>query len=139
MQEIQLVESKNLAEKFKKELKELDKDKFKEQIKASEEITKQIDSVIALYLGKEDKRQGITDDPEPNVMTRLGDASYYVNTRKSGITETERRMIRFAEEELKAALESTNAFFNDEWKSYRTSIESLDLSPFKETESFELK
>ncbi|MAO18546.1 hypothetical protein J0656_08765 [Muricauda ruestringensis] len=135
----QLVESKNLAEKFKKELKELDKDKFKEQIKASEEITKQIDSVIALYLGKEDKRQGITDDPEPNVMTRLGDASYYVNTRKSGITGTERRMIRFAEEELKAALESTNTFFNDEWKSYRTSIESLDLSPFKETESFELK
>ncbi|MBO0329473.1 WD40/YVTN/BNR-like repeat-containing protein [[Muricauda] lutisoli] len=135
----QLVESKNLADKFKKELKELDKDKFKEHIKASEEIVKQIDSVVALYLGKEDKRQGITDDPEPNVMSRLGNASYYVNTRKSGITATERRMIQFAEEELKTALDSTNSFFNDEWKSYRTSIESLDLSPFKETESFELK
>nr|WP_297785709.1 hypothetical protein [uncultured Allomuricauda sp.] len=135
----QLVESKDLANKFKKELKELDKNKFKEQIKASEEIVKQIDSVVALYLGKEDKRQGITDDPEPNVMSRLGNASYYVNTRKSGITETERRMIRFAEEELKSALDKTNAFFNDEWKSYRASIESLDLSPFKETESFELK
>lgn len=135
----QLVESKDLANKFKKELKELDKDKFKEQIKASEEIVKQIDSVVALYLGKEDKRQGITDDPEPNVMSRLGNASYYVNTRKSGITETERRMIRFAEEELKTALENTNAFFNDDWKSYRASIESLDLSPFKETESFSLK
>ena len=49
------------------------------------------------------------------------------------------KLNQFAEEELKAALESTNTFFNDEWKSYRTSIESLDLSPFKETESFELK
>ncbi|MDF0706131.1 WD40/YVTN/BNR-like repeat-containing protein [Flagellimonas okinawensis] len=135
----QLVESKNLAEKFKKELKELDKDKFKDQIKASEDIVKEIDSVIALYLGKEDKRQGITDDPNPNVMSRLGTASYYVNTRKSGITATETRMIRFAEEELKAALDKTNAFFNGDWKSYRTSIESLDLSPFKETESFNLK
>jgi len=48
-------------------------------------------------------------------------------------------MIKFAEEELKAALDQTNAFFNEKWKSYRTSIESLDLSPFKETESFNLK
>ena len=135
----QLVESKDLANKFKKELKELDKDKFKEQIKASEEIVKQIDSVVALYLGKDDKRQGIVRNPEPNVMSRLGNASYYVGSRKSGITATERRMIKFAEEELKAALDQTNAFFNEKWKSYRTSIESLDLSPFKETESFNLK
>ena len=72
-------------------------------------------------------------------MSRLGNASYYVGSRKSGITATERRMIKFAEEELKAALDQTNAFFNEKWKSYRTSIESLDLSPFKETESFNLK
>jgi len=135
----QLVESKDLANKFKKELKELDKDKFDEQIKASEEIVQQIDSVVALYLGKDDKRQGIVRNPEPNVMSRLGGASYYVRTRKSGITATERRMIRFAEQELKGALDKTNTFFNEKWKSYRTSIESLDLSPFKETESFNLK
>ncbi|MEQ5791924.1 hypothetical protein J4E06_12720 [Muricauda sp. NFXS6] len=134
----QLVESKDLANKFKKELKELDKDKFEEQIKASEEIVKQIDSVVALYLGKDDKRQGIVRNPEPNVMSRLGDASYYVRTRKSGITATERRMIQFAEEELKGALDKTNTFFKDAWKSYQTSIESLDLSHFKETESFNL-
>ncbi len=134
----QLVESKNLAEKFKKELKELGKDKFKDQIKASEEIVKQIDSVVALYLGKDDKRQGIVRNPEPTVMSRIQTASRYVNSRKTGITETEKRMIRFAEEDLKNALEKTNAFFNDEWKSYRMSIESLDLSPFKETKSFNL-
>lgn len=134
----QLVESKNMAEKFKKELKELDKEKFKDQIKASEDIVKQIDSVVALYLGKDDKRQGIVRNPEPTVMSRLGDASYYVGSRKSGITATEKRMIQFAEEELKAALDKTNAFFNDQWKLYRTSIESLDLSPFKETQTFNL-
>lgn len=134
----QLVESKDLANSFKKELKELDKDKFKEQIKASEEIVKQIDSIVALYLGKDDKRQGIVRNPEPTVMSRIGNASYYVGTRKTGITSTEKRLIEFAEQELKTALDKTNTFFNDPWKSYRSSIESLDLSPFKETKNFNL-
>lgn len=134
----QLVESKDLANKFKKELKEMDKEKFKDQIKASEEIVKQIDSVVALYLGKDDKRQGIVRSPKPTVMSRLGNASYYVGTRKSGITTTEKRLVEFAEQELKTALDKTNTFFNEEWKTYKSSIESLDLSPFKETQSFNL-
>ncbi len=134
----QLVESKNLAEKYQKELKDLDKEKFKDQIEASKTITKQIDSVIALYLGKEDKRQGITRNPEPSVVLRLFTAESYVNSRKTGITETETRLVQFAEEELKTALGKTNAFFNEKWKPYRESIESLDLSPFKETETFSL-
>ncbi len=132
----QLVESKDLANKYAKELKELDKDKFKEQIKASKAIVKQIDSVVALYIGKEDKRQGITRNPEITVMQRLNTANFYTATRKNGITETERRLIQFAKEELKGALEKTNSFFNEHWKAYRTDIEGLELSPFKETEIF---
>ncbi|WP_431161469.1 WD40/YVTN/BNR-like repeat-containing protein [Flagellimonas beolgyonensis] len=134
----QLVESKELANKYKKELKDLDKDKFKDQIKASEEIVKQIDSVIDLYLGKDDKRQGIVRSPEPNVTNRLGTASSYVRSRKTGITETEKQLIKFAEDDLRNALNKTNAFFNEKWKAYRSSIESLDLSPFKETQTFNL-
>ncbi|WP_421809673.1 WD40/YVTN/BNR-like repeat-containing protein [Flagellimonas sp.] len=134
----QLVENKNLANKFQKELQDLDKEKFKEQIEASKNIVKEIDSVVALYLGKEDKRQGITRNPEPSVEQRLSTASYYVSTRQSGITETEKRLVRFAEDELKLALDKTNAFFNEKWKPYRDSIETLDTSPFKETETFSL-
>ncbi len=134
----QLVESKDLANKYKKELKDLDKDKFKDQIKASEEIVKQIDSVIDLYLGKDDKRQGIVRSPEPNVTNRLGTASSYVRSRKTGITETEKQLIKFAEDDLRNALNKTNAFFNEKWKAYRSSIESLDLSPFKETQTFNI-
>ncbi|MBO0322371.1 hypothetical protein J0X14_08690 [Muricauda sp. CAU 1633] len=134
----QLVESKNLANKYQKELNDLDKEKFKDQIEASKTITKQIDSVIALYLGKEDKRQGITRNPEPSVMLRLNTAESYVNSRKTGVTATETRLVEFAEEELKSALGKTNTFFNEKWKPYRESMESLDLSPFKETETFSL-
>lgn len=134
----QLVESKDLANKYSQEMKDLDKDKYKDQIKASKDIVKDIDSVVALYIGKVDKRQGITRNPEITVMQRIGVANRYVYTRKTGITKTETDLIKYADAELKAALEKTNSFFNDRWKSYRESIENLDLSPFKETKTFSL-
>ncbi|WP_394971268.1 WD40/YVTN/BNR-like repeat-containing protein [uncultured Croceitalea sp.] len=132
----QLVKNKDLANKFSKEMKTLDKDKYKDQIKASGNIVKAIDSVIAIYIGKEDKRQGITRNPEVNVMQRIGNASFYVGTRKSGLTKTEKDLIKYAEDDLKSALDKTNSFFNKKWKAYRESIEALNLSPFKETETF---
>ncbi len=135
----QLVQSKNVANKYAKELKELDKEKFKDQIKNSKAIVKKIDSVVALYLGKDDKRQGITRNPEITVMQRLNTARFYVLTRKTGITSTEEQLIKFAEEELKEALDKTNTFFKDDWKAYRDEIEQLEVSPFKETKTFSLE
>ncbi len=134
----QLVESKNIAEKYSKELKELDKEKYKEETKSSTDIAKKIDDLIALYLGKEDKRQGITRNPEITVMQRIGDASYYVGSRKSGITSTEKNLMQFAQEELQMALDKTNKFFSEDWKTYRTTIEKLEDSPFKETKTLKL-
>ncbi len=135
----QLVESKTVAEKYGKDLKELDEKRYKDQIKASTAIVKQIDSVIALYLGAVDKRQGITRDPEITVMQRIGTARSYTNSRKTGITQTERDLIRYAQAELKSALDKTNSFFNEDWKAYRDTIEKLDVSPFKETKRFSLE
>lgn len=134
----QLVESKNVAKKYVTELKQLDKKKYKDQIKGSESIIKAIDSVVALFIGKEDKRQGITRNPEITVMQRIGNASYYAATRKSGLTETELQLMKFAEEELITALGKTNLFFTNKWKAYRASIETLEVSPFKETKSFNM-
>jgi len=127
----QLVESKNTALKYQKELKELDKDKYEAELKASKEIIKKIDGVMALYLGKEDKRQGITRNPEITVMERIGNARRYVGSRKSGITSTETNLMTFAKEELESALEKTNAFFNEDWKAYKTAMEQVNNSPFK--------
>lgn len=72
-------------------------------------------------------------------MQRLGTASSYVRSRKTGITQTERRLIQFAEEDLKKALQKTNALFEDTWKTYRENISKLDTSPFKETRAFNLE
>jgi len=135
----QLVESKNLANKYQSDLRKIDKEKFKEAIKASKDMIKKIDSVVAVFIGKEDKRQGITRNPEMNVMTRINNARRYVLSRKTGITETEQQLMRFAEADLKDALDKTNNFFSADWKTYRESIEELEASPFKEVRTFTLE
>ncbi len=134
----QLVESKNIASKYQKDLKELDKEKYKSEIKASKEITKKIDEIMALYLGKEDKRQGITRNPEITVMLRLRNASSYVRSRKTGITQTEKDLISFAKDELNSALEKTNSFFSKDWQDYKTTINKADSSPFKEIKTISI-
>jgi len=135
----QLAESKEIAEKYKKELNELDKEKYKDAIKASSDISKEIDAIMALYLGKEDKRQGITRNPEITVLQRIGEANSYVSSRKTGITSTENKLIQYAEEALQEALVKTNAFFTGAWSTYRSSLEKMDNSPFKETKIIAIK
>ena len=132
----QLVESKNLAEIFQKDLKALNESKFKAEIKASKDIVKQLDSLIAIYLGKEDKRQGITRNREVTVMQRISTASSYVRSRKNGITSTETTLIKHAKNDLQSALEKTNTFFGQDWKKYQTDIESINSSPFKPIKTF---
>ncbi|MEJ2584770.1 MAG: hypothetical protein P8Z38_06925, partial [Robiginitalea sp.] len=128
----QLLESKKIAAQYQKDLKEKDKELYKEQIEASKEITKEIDSLVAVYLGKEDKRQGITRNPEMTVTRRIYNAYGYVGSRPKGMTDTEDRLLAFAEADLKKALSGTNAFFANRWKAYKEAMEGLDLSPFKE-------
>ncbi|MEN1783821.1 MAG: hypothetical protein AAGF77_01670 [Bacteroidota bacterium] len=135
----QLVKSKDLANKMQKELKAMDKETYKASIKASKDIVKQIDSIVALFIGKEDKRQGITRNPEMTVMRRMQVATWYVASRKSGITETEQQLVAFAKADLEKALTQTNDFFKTQWNAYKVAIEALELSPFKETETFAIE
>ncbi|WOD42429.1 WD40/YVTN/BNR-like repeat-containing protein [Hwangdonia lutea] len=134
----QLVESKNVSKKYQSELKKLDKEKYEDDIKASKNIIKKIDELIALYLGKEDKRQGITRNSEVNINQRIRLANGYVRSRQNGLTSTENTLIEHAKNALKEGLDKTNTFFNNDWKAYKTSMENINLSPFKTTKSFKL-
>ncbi len=134
----QLVESKNIAKKYQSDLKKLDKEKYKEEIKASKNIIKEIDSLITIYIGKVDKRQGITRSPEMTVSRRLGLASSYVNSSQNGLTRTETQLIELAENAINDAFDKTNTFFNDDWTTYQSKMEELNINPFKETKSFKI-
>jgi len=132
----QLVESKNTVEEFQKKLKKKDKEKYKDDLKSGKEVIKKIDSLLALYLGKEDKRQGITRNPEITVMQRIGTARGYVRNRPNGLTSTEERLIKQAEDQFNSVKSKTNEFFVTEWAEYRSKMEQMDLSPFKQTKTF---
>ena len=131
----QLVESKNIVKEFQKKMKKLDKDKYKTELKSSKNITKKIDSLISLYLGKEDKRQGITRNPEVTVMQLIGTASFYSGSRPNGLTSTENTLIQNAKNALEEVTSETNKFFEESWKAYREEVENLELSPFKEVKT----
>jgi len=134
----QLVESKTIANDYSKKLAKLDKKKHKNQIKDSKDIIKKIDKIIAIYLGKVDKRQGITSDPVINVNQRIRSASFYTGSRPNGLTSTEHTLLKHAKDAIKDALDKTNTFFNKEWKPYKVNMEKLNTSPFKEIKSFKL-
>ena len=135
----QLVESKQTVKEFQKKMKKEDKDGYKTEIKSSKEIIKKIDSLIAQYIGKDDKRQGITRNPDVTVMQRIGTANRYSRSRPMGITKTEEDLMKFAWEQFNEALIKTNSFFESEWVNYKNDIEQLNLSPFKKTKLFTIK
>jgi len=135
----QLVESKKIVSEFSDKLTKNNKKLHKDAIKNCKEITKKIDTILALYFGKEDKRQGITNDPEVSVLERIGLASYYTGTRKNGISSTERTLIEHAKAAIRDALKTTNTFFEDEWPTFQIEMEAKELSPFEIIKTFKLK
>ena len=135
----QLVESKNTAASIKSDLSKEDKEKYKEEIKASKEISKKVEKLIAIYLGTIDKRQGITRNPEITVNQRLGQASRYIRSRFGEQTSTETVLMNQFIEEFKKAVAETNTFFNNDWIAYKKSVENINISPFKDTKIFSAK
>ena len=132
----QLVESKQTASAFKKDLDKEDKKKYKDQIKLSKEIIAKIDDLIAVFIGKIDKRQGITRNPEVTVNRRYFSARRYVGSRFGDLTSTEDRLISQFKKAFKDAVIKTNSFFDTDWKTYKTTLETIHISPFREVKKF---
>ena len=138
----QLVESKNTATALKTKLSKADtlaseaEKKYKTQIKSSTAIIKKIDSLIGLFIGTVDKRQGITRNPEVTVNQRFSLASRYIRSRFGEQTATEETLMNQFKEEYKKTISTTNSFFNTDWATYKSSLEKIQISPFKDTKIF---
>ena len=132
----QLLESKTIAETYKKNLTKLDKEVFKDEIEASKIIVKAIDSLIDKYVGKVDKRQGITRNPGVTPLQRLGNAANYVYDSQTGLTSTEIILVKHAKDALDTLFEETNSFFTKEWTDYQSTMKQVKIDPFKEIKTF---
>ena len=132
----QLIESKNTANSLKSKLSKLNKERFKDQITLSSELVIQIDSLVGLFLGNIDKRQGITRNKESNVQQNVYKAYSYISSRPNGNTITENNLFNHAENSLTDAVKEINAFFRDKWEDYKNQIDKLEYSEFKEIKQF---
>ena len=135
----QLLESSKTINHYKKQLKEADAKAYKELLEQCSTTLGEITTLVDLFLGKEDKRQGIVRNADDTVMTRINLARYYVQSRPSGITATENKLMDNAKEGLNAALEQVNSFYAEDWQELKTKIEGVKLSRFKSVEQFDLQ
>ena len=135
----QLVESKETLKTISDHLKKHNEKKYDSIIKSSNKISKRIDELLSLYIGKEDKRQGITRNPDITVMRRLSAASTYVVSRKTGISKTEINLMKHLKQELENALIKTNKFFDSEWIKFKSNVEKQTIPIFKGVENIKLE
>ena len=135
----QLLESSKTINHYKKQLKEADAEAYKELLEQCSSTLDKITTLVDLFLGKEDKRQGIVRNAGDTVMTRINLARYYVQSRPSGITATENQLMDNAKQGLNAALEKVNSFYTADWQELKSKIEAQKLSQFKSVQQFDLQ
>ena len=133
-----LYESKDIVEQFEKKIKKQpDTIPYKDALEANRKTIQTIDSLIDQVLGKEDKRQGITDTEFPTNISYLYKAMYYVGKMNTLATSTETTLIENADKKMKPVIDNINHFYTTDWQVYKTAIEQLNLPVFKEWDSFD--
>lgn len=129
-----LKESLDIAQSIQKSLKEKDKEGYKEQIELSKNTIDTLNSMLNVFLGKEDDRQGITRGQQNSVNSYYFGAYRYVSNALHAPGDTENKLINKFEEELAKAMELVNGYYSNEWNKFREAVENLDTSPFKDYE-----
>ena len=129
-----LKESLDIAKSIQKSLKEKDKEGYKEQIELSKNTIDTLNSMLNVFLGKEDDRQGITRGQQNSVNSYYFGAYRYVSNALHAPGDTENKLIKKFEEELAKAMELVNDYYSNEWNKFREAVENLDTSPFKDYE-----
>lgn len=109
-----------------------DEEVQKELSSANKEISEQIEGLFNMIFGEPDDRQGIVRDPEETVMTRLSAVNRYTGGDFDGPGATEENLLRLAREAVNDAVNEINEFITGDWAEYQQTMESADLSPFRE-------
>ncbi|GAB1444709.1 hypothetical protein MASR2M41_03320 [Flammeovirgaceae bacterium] len=129
-----LIASKQIAEDYEKRMKDADREDLKDAIGKTKAIKDSIDKVFDYILGAEDKRQGITSTKFPTPVSYISTAMDYTNTSRDPLSARDNVVYKHAEEKTKEILDKVNAFYSNQWPVYRSMMEGVSLSPFKDYE-----
>ena len=129
---LQLAKNNETATNFKKLLKSQDKEAYKEQIKATDSIVKQIEKLQNKYFGTPDDRQGITRNPEVTVMNRIGSARSYIGSRQGSQTKTEEQLYNQAATLAREVNAESKSFLEKEWAAFVAEMKQVTIDMFEE-------
>ncbi|MBY0432592.1 MAG: hypothetical protein K2U26_00615, partial [Cyclobacteriaceae bacterium] len=129
-----LRESKEIADEYEKKIKEAKRDDLKEAGEKTKAIKDSVNAVLDYILGKEDKRQGIVRSPDPTPVSYIGTAQFFIGSSKDPVGTTDQRVFKQAEDQTRHVLDRVNAFYEKQWPAYRTAMEKVSISPFKNYE-----
>jgi hypothetical protein len=126
-----LRESKELAENFDKKMKDAKRNDVKELTDKTKAVKDSINTLFDLMLGKEDKRQGITEGLRTPI-SYISNARNYISSSRQQLTTTDDRVFKHAREKINGVITRVNHFYNTYWKEYRTAMEKVSLPYFKD-------
>ncbi len=129
-----LKESLDIAKGIQGDLKKKDKEGFKEQLELCKTTIDTLNTMLDVFLGKQDDRQGITRGNPNSVNNSYFSASRYTSNALHAPGVTENKLIKKFEEDLAEAMEMVNGYYKDKWPEFRSTVEDLDTSPFKDYE-----
>jgi photosystem II stability/assembly factor-like uncharacterized protein len=127
-----LRESKEVADEFEKKFKAGGKDDYKIALDKTKAIKDSIDAIFDFVLGKEDKRQGIVRETDRTPVSAIETASYYISNSFEPLNSTDQRVYKVADDLMAEVVKKVNAFYEKEWTDYRSAMEKIIISPFKD-------
>jgi photosystem II stability/assembly factor-like uncharacterized protein len=128
----QLRESRDIADELEKKMKDSKQDQYKDALEKTKVIKDSINALFDYILGKEDKRQGIIRQRDPTPVSYIGNARFYINSSLEPVSATDQRVFKFAEDKITELVNKVNAFYAKQWPEYRTMMEKVVISPFKD-------
>ncbi len=127
-------ESLKITKGIQKDLKEKDKEGYKEQIELCKTTIDTLNSMLDVFLGEEDDRQGITRGTPNSINNSYFSARRYTSNALHAPGPTENKLITKFEKDISEAMEMVNGYYKEKWPEFRETVENLDTSPFKDYE-----
>jgi len=129
-----LRESLDIVEEYEKKIKDTKRTDLKEASDKTKAMKDSLNAMFDFILGKVDKRQGIVRSPDPTPVSYIQTARGYIARSNDPISETDRRVYKQAEDKINDMVKRVNAFYSTSWPAYRSVMEKINLSPFKDYE-----
>jgi photosystem II stability/assembly factor-like uncharacterized protein len=129
-----LRESLDIVEEYEKKMKDTKRTDLKDAEDKTKAMKDSLNVMFDFILGKVDKRQGIVRSPDPTPVSYVQTARFYIARSNEPISETDKRVYSHAEGKIKEVVKRINAFYSTAWPAYRSVMEKVNLSPFKEYE-----